>query len=422
MHIALLVFYVSLFAFIFFKWKALYGNAWQNWQVALLFFIKTCCGFAYGYAVNVFYAPDSLVFFHYAQEITELAFSQPFDYLKIVFGPINHALLEQHVSMYEDFAVWHNLGSFTMVRINAIFNLFSASHFYTNIVFWNAISTIGIIFIWQTVHQFLNYDNDIAKAFLCFSPELLFWASGPHKEGLSLFCIGVIFWSFFNLIQNKNWKYLPALFLSFGLLWATRFYFLTMLIPCFIAYTIYYYKNLQTKTYWFILTGFLLIAVFCDYLLFNSYVFGKIMLMRNEFIHVLSGNTDFWLNPNVNNYLDAFLQLPVAFFNAFFRPIIWQVNSPQAIAAALAKWLMLAPIFYGLLCFKKWKINKTNPMLFISYGLLVMLVIGLIVDNSGAMVRYRSIPLSLLGLSFLILSLPNKLRLNNSVKPPSQLH
>lgn len=92
-----------------------------------------------------------------------------------------------------------------------------------------------------------------------------------------------------------------------------------------------------------------------------------------------------YLQPNAGSFLK---EAPKAFFNALFRPFLWEAKNPMFILPALENLLFILLIVAML--FFRGKISSPEIFGFcISFSLLLLLVIGLTTPVLGALVRYR---------------------------------
>lgn len=407
---AIVIFYTLVFSFIFYKWKALKGNnsAWKKEWIVALFLLKVSVGMFYGWSSHRFLnAPDSRHFYYLSKVVSSALPEHPKIFAELVFAPRPNPIPAEILPYKGKIPVWHNKGSFTMVRLHAFFGLFSGNKYFVNIIFWNLLATIGLVLLWRAVYSTVETSNKkrYLQAFLCLNPSLLFWASGAHKEGIALFTIGIIL--FFATKNPRNWaeslmgKLGVSLLLLFtcGLLYCTRHYYFAMLLVAvfvFLLAKIFQYK--KTSIFYFFAGVYALgigVVVALD-LVLKLEILKPLVAFRNEFITVTQGRSDFDLPLIKTSWQAVSEQIPVAFINTFLRPFPWDIIHFRSFLAC-AETLSLLALFVFLLLKIKWnKQAQALPFLLIFFGVSSMLTIGLVVDNSGAIVRYRSVPYILL--------------------------
>ena len=93
------------------------------------------------------------------------------------------------------------------------------------------------------------------------------------------------------------------------------------------------------------------------------------------------------LKPELVSFIKA---LPVALFNAFFRPHLFDINNVFALIAATEN-LFVLMLFLSLIFFGKIDKEKLNLVLFMTFSVLsLFLIIGLTTPVLGNIVRYKA--------------------------------
>jgi hypothetical protein len=94
--------------------------------------------------------------------------------------------------------------------------------------------------------------------------------------------------------------------------------------------------------------------------------------------------------------------LPWAFINPFIRPLPFECKETLCVLSSLEAWIVLSFLLIFILFLDIKKIIESRAVLFcLFFGISIMVIIGLLVNNSGAIVRYRSFVLPFLILGFL---------------------
>lgn len=405
-EILLVLVFTLVFCFIFNQWKGLGDNAWKTRSIVVLFFIKVIVGIFYGWASPLFLnAPDTLYFFGFGKVISNTLPEHPHIFLQLAIFPRPEVISDELFPFKNEVFVWNSLGSLTMARVHAWMNLISGGRYYVNIVFWNVLSTIGLVLLWRGIFPLVkNLKQKLwLKAFLCLNPALLFWASGAHKEGIALFCIGVLLFYISKNIRDwgNSWftRFLSLLLFLFcaSLLFQTRHYYFLMFAIASGVYVIHHYLKQTNGLTFFTLTytvgAFIIIGL--DKI-FQLNILHPIIRFRNEFLTVTQGRSDFDIPLIESTWLALIKQLPAAFINPYFRPFPWDIIHFRSFLASVESCIFVILLMF-FITKTNWKHQSSSlPLLLIFFGITCMLIIGIVVDNSGAIVRYRSVPYTLL--------------------------
>ncbi len=419
-------FYIVLFSFIFWKWKSLGGGngAWKQKWIVALFLLKVGVGIFYGWSSHRFLnAPDSKHFFNLGKVVYSSLENEPKVYAQLVFLPLPQQNISTNLLKYKaKIPVWRNRGSYTIVRFHAFFNVFTKANYFANIVLWNVLSTIGIVLLWRCIYQFANQikQKRFIQLFLCLNPAFLFWVSGAHKEGISVFAIGLTLFFFTKLSSFPFLKYkkkattnaqlmvyLMAFVMALILLFCVRHYYFATLFLALITFGFYYFvKQLNLKPFIFYLFfyGILAVLLFSIDLIFETQVLAPLVNYRNEFISVTQGRSDFNLPIIELEWWAVLSQIPSAIINPFLRPFPTDIIHFRSFLACVESYFQLGLLLFTCIIplFKQQKTMNLLSVFFLFFGFIAMLIIGLVADNSGAIVRYRSVPYMFLMLAGLL--------------------
>jgi hypothetical protein len=182
-----------------------------------------------------------------------------------------------------------------------------------------------------------------------------------------------------------------------------RFYVLAFLIPLALSIFIFKVYGLKKNTYKvYFSVSFILIALFAGFnILFPEYnILNEISIRREHFLS-LQGNTSFNVITDISQ-LSGFIALLIdSVINPFIHPFPNESSLILVILASIETYLILF-IIIGLVLSINYKDLAKNPyaIFCILFSLSIFFLIGLVVNNSGAIVRYRSvaIPFLLIGL------------------------
>jgi hypothetical protein len=374
-------------------------NLGSPWLVGL-FLSRILAGVAYGY-IHAHPPPhigltDTWKFFNESLPETALLKLNPSAFIQDLL-PNNstgfHLFSTQH-------NYWNNIKFTLMVKLAAVFNLFSFGNYYVNLIFYNFLCFVGSILLFQVLEEKLkNKFLSIGISFLI--PSVAFWGSGFHKEGLILTSLSALIFYVEKLVITKRYVLLfPTIFFLFLLL-LLRTNILFALLPALLGW-ILSMKHPNNSLKLFLAVNILSsIFFFTSKFLFASIDIPKYVAERQwEFIQ-LQGKTMVQvpkLQPNFEGFVQNF---PSAVNMAFVRPYLGE-GGIAYIPFFVETFLIVIITILGivLLVIKKEKL----PIFFmfcLNFSILLLLIIGYTIPNVGAIIRYKSIALPFLLVSFM---------------------
>lgn len=298
---------------------------------------------------------------------------------------------------------WNDLKNNFMIKLMAIFNLFSFRHYYTNLVFFSFLGFFGPAALYRVfLTSFPRQRTGVMIG--CFLiPSVVFWCSGFHKEGLLFTALGL--YSFFasQLWQGqRRISCLVWMTCSLFLIFILRNNILFALLP---ATTGWMWSSLKK---WRPGVQYLLVNLFFMTLFFTSkYLYARIdlplsvSLRQAEFIR-LGGNTAVPVEPLEPSLAGFIHNLPSALDLAFLRPYPGQGGLfyiPFTMEVVLGVLLVICLIFFP----RQLPGDKNLRYFALNFAVLLMLIIGYTVPNVGAVVRYRSLALPFLFIAMILM-------------------
>ena len=223
----------------FFKTEGLSVNA-----LPLAFIVKILFGILFWMVYSRYERyqerADAFLYFDDGKAIYQALFESPLDYLKILLGSDDPGL-RHYIVNTGHWDRMFNQGLYnetrTVIRFNAIVDIFSFGNYHVHTVFMCFVSLIGLTGIYKTFAPYLSDKKKELFVILFFLPSVLFWGSGVLKEGLILWVMGMLLYHFHKLVSEKYSFYAITMVLLFGgLLSITKIYLLAILIPAFIAH------------------------------------------------------------------------------------------------------------------------------------------------------------------------------------------
>ena len=395
----LLIFYILGLALFVKKYSFFTSSKLSKNNIVFLAILKMIAGILYvcltAYQTN---GGDVFEYFKDGNLIYDQLSVKPSNYFKLTFFPNNVAIPLGTETVIKEMGFWGDTGAYMLVRFNALVRLFSLGNIYIHSLFAGFLSFVGsfhLLKVFET--QFKTSKIILYSIFL--SPSLFFWTAGIHKEFISILALGFILYNFFKLVEQFN-KAKNILIFSIGILlfFYTRNYMLLALIPSIIAFSIHkvFHVRFQRAVYFslLVLIGFLNFQKIPSY---SKTGFEVIVEKRSQFEDLKTGNTSIELAPIEPTFISLMKNSPKALFNAIARPHFGDVKSFFLALASIESFIISLLFVMAFFNFHKLNFNESNLVLFmLIYAFSLLLIIGWIVPNLGAIVRYRSISLIIL--------------------------
>ena len=289
-----------------------------------------------------------------------------------------------------------NLEYCMMVKPLAILNIFTASNYYINVLFFDFVAFIGLLIFYKLLAPFFISKKNGLIFLLFFLPLTSFWLSGIRAEGLLLlFTAMCVYYSYKWMNVEKKMNYILYVLLGiFGCI-ILRGQFLLAFFPSYLALMLSW-KRPQKSIFYFGIVYLSCMLVFCGSLYFSPQQnLASAIIQRQQDFLSLQGNTIYKLDP-LEPTLSSFIKIfPQAFSNAFLRPFIWEAKGFLQLVASLDVLFLWLSVFLAFVFRnKEWKTLMSSPLIlfFLIFGLSQIILIGYIVPFPGAIVRYKSIP------------------------------
>jgi hypothetical protein len=360
--------------------------------------------FGYFYKSGMLTGGDTYLYFDDGNIVYSALKVDVFTYLKLAIGTNDFTPVPHYLVQYTDpMHFWFDSSNYFIVRLNALIRLFSFGVYNVHAIIFAFLSFIG------TYNLYLFFENKVISRkllqFILFGiPSIVFWTSGIHKEAIVIFSLGVILYNLDSIIKS-NYTKRNVFFTFFGLivLGYIRIYLLAFLMPLIAAIILYNRFEVKQSSFKMFIGSMVLFAgfmVMVDYFIPNISLSKELMIRRAYFLNS-PGNMSFQLGEIPHNFQGIMILLWEAITNPFLRPYPNDCNVFLSYLASFETFILLI-VFVVLLFTVNIKSISKNPYAVFSilFGLSTLFLIGLIVNNSGAIVRYRSvaIPFILIGL------------------------
>jgi hypothetical protein len=366
-----------------------------TWIIGL-FLVKVGAAMAYGWfhtqLLHYETEADTWRFFFESKPQTQLLLRNPLGFFADTFANPYGRDYRHFFAAANSF--WNDLKHVYMVKLMAIFNLFSGGHYYINTIFYSFLTFFGPV-------AFLRMMNDVFPGRLqlltlstFLFPSFLFWTAGIHKDGLIFLYISVLVYHFYYGLQQQRFPVYRALWViaMLALIFPLRNHVVLAVLPGLAAWWLA--ERYLKQRVWI---AFLLVTLAGTAVFFGSkYVHPKINLpvsivLRNQEFLKLGGNSMLPQRP-LEATLKSFVQnAPQALNHAMARPYLTENASALYVLCGLEIMLAWLLVFIWFFRFTEnpYRHGVVYFLLFIS--LLLLLLTGYIVPQLGALVRYRSI-------------------------------
>ena len=285
----------------------------------LVFFALKCVAcffYVWIFAIDVnknLFNSDTQAIMHDASIVYQAFWSNPVDYLKILFGwyseTQNDYLYKNYFHLMEN---WDLVGtnSFQLndsrgiVRINSFLMLFSFGKYETQALIMLFLSYVGEWLMYRAFKPYFKNKEFLLLLIMMFIPSVYFWTAGVLKEAIVLFLLGCFLYGYFQLFihKNKQQKYIIVIIIS-----SVLFFFIKPYVLAIIIFPLLIFTFLNSRNYKRIgLIYFLSLAIFISSgILFSKHILKKdivstIVKRQNDFVSVSYGGLFFY---NYNRYL-----------------------------------------------------------------------------------------------------------------------
>jgi hypothetical protein len=302
---------------------------------------------------------------------------------------------------------WNDLKDTLLVKMEVVFNLFSLTNYYVDTLFYSFITFFGIIAFVQVMKWIFPNHPPVAGVLILCMPSFLFWSSGMYKDGLIFMLISLVLLSFLKIrFGNMSAANLVMLIISFLILLLIRSYvaiilfFFLCLIPA---------ATLKVRKQWMLMSGMILglilLFFYVDRIVPEISPSG-LVIQRQATFRELEGRTSFDPPKITDNAGSFLLHLPEAAMNGFLFPTHMHAHPLFALAFQVEAVIYLLLFLYILAGFSRpvHAFTLFHVVILFSFATCMIIFYGYIVNNYGAMVRYRSIYLPLIMLPLLYLN------------------
>jgi hypothetical protein len=319
-------------------------------------------------------------------------------YQTLLKEPAAFAGMVKHMFAISDFSLLNPDSSFIKTVFEGIkfihffANLFSGGNVYTNTILFNGIASLVFLRCWVFLKQYSS--GWTAGAILFLMPSAFFFTSNILKEGLCFVLMAAIMPETYRLMQIIRFRKVLVFVVCYLLLFFFKFIIaITFAIALLAWWLIENYPNKKS-----IISGTLL--VFCILVFFGtkflirSLDFPAILVNRQQEFMKLPASSQIPMQTPAASLLGFISVLPSVINNVLFKPLPGEGGKTLYLLFTIEIFSFWLIAIY-LMVKNRLRFSFSNvPPLFWShafYAMANLLIIGLIVPNIGAIVRYRSI-------------------------------
>ncbi|MES1224927.1 MAG: hypothetical protein ABUT20_56085, partial [Bacteroidota bacterium] len=285
--------------------------------------------------------------------------------------------------------------------------LFANSYLCINMVF-SFFALGGAIRLFKTfLHFYPKLYRELALACLLL-PGVVYWSSGLLKDPITFGCVGIIAYAFLNVFikKEKIFASLAWIVMCSLLLFFIKVYILLVLVLSLLVWQFAEFnkliKNKTLRSIFAVMT--LVISLGIGYLLLNyltsfdvaqqyqlDKVAGNAEYQRRMYANIAQTTSDSHFEVNASN---PFLLVINGISATFYRPFLWEINSPIALLSAVESlgFLLLTLNFIikkGIKKFFSVPFSDARILMCFVFAFVFAVAVGSASANFGALSRYK---------------------------------
>jgi hypothetical protein len=387
----------------------------------LAFLTKALAGIGMFYLYTYYYPvrndADTFKYFDDSKHLYDAIWNEPGDFFKMLFGvgcENDYFFKTYYIKMNNWYLAYDNgliNDSRLIIRLNAIFRIFSFGNYHIHNLLLNLISFVGLyslmrLFIEVTASKWKSY----VAAFVV--PSAIFWSSGILKEAVLIFAIGLFCWNFYRFVNGTyRWKTIFTILVLLPLLLVVKLYVFAALITASTGLLLSSRWKHTALSYMVSCIGFFM-AVY--------YSFVELLVQKqHDFVELAqraSAGSFIETSKLEHTFVSILYNLPIGLFNTLTRPWPTDIHGVLFVPAFMENLLIVTLIVFALV--KPRELNKKQKSFIwfaATFTIILFSIIGITTPIIGAIVRYK-IP-ALPFLFILLLSAIRSTKLDNRIEP-----
>lgn len=432
-EIMMILLYFLLFAWIIQKSRFFKSCSLPKYFLLSVFTIKVLAGIAMAFIYTHYYPiraeADIFKYFDDSKIMYDSLKENPEDFFRMISGMYGgkdyyymHTYYYEMNNWYKEYEGETFNDTHTIIRFNAVARIFSFGIYQVHTIFVCFLVMIGLVFMYKSFENHFTGKKLLLAIALFLLPSVVFWGSGVLKEALLLFAMGIFIYCVFELIKiNFKWYIFAGIGFSFFLLIFLKIYALLILLPAIAAYAINRSRQIKFPVISYLICFVLALVIALNFTLLkeNFDVLRILATKQQDFINharELNSNSLIDISPLEPTLISFMRNSPIALFNTFTRPYIFESGNPLMILAGIENLGMALLLILAV--YRRDRISPENKNLFyflIFYAMIMFILIGLVAPVTGAMVRYKIPALGMMAAAFILTGNWKKL-LNNHPK------
>ena len=392
--------YLILFAWLVTRTRFFLASGLSRPQLVIIFLLKVMVGILYGW-IGVYYGElaqmaDTWSFHYESLKEYELLRTNPAEFFTGIFHNTYQEGYTKFLASKNSW--WNDLKGTIFVKMLAIFNLASFGHYYVNVLFYSFLSMFGPIALYRVMKDVYSGNKLPILLATFLVPSFLYWTSGLHKDGIIFLGIVLVVFNLYFGLKEKKFSVRRILIILFGLLLvlALRNFLIIPFLPALFAWILASRSKVKPLLVFAGIYAVFVVLFFTARYLHPRLDFPEEVVARQEAFLKLSGGSVVEVNRLQPTFVSFIVNAPQAFTLSAIRPYPSDVRHLLSLAAA-AEINFLLLLVLVCLFFRKRKLSFSPFLLFcLFFSFSVLMMIGYTVDVLGAIVRYRSIVLTLL--------------------------
>ncbi len=399
-HPMLMCIYIACIIIII-KYSPLFTSEFysKNFYVAL-FLIKAVVGIG-GFILLSKYTNsyDTKCFIKEAQTIIGFFDIDTSVYFRLVFGLNDYQPEPPDLLPYiNHLGFWYDYSSYFMVRVLAILLPFCFKNIMILYVVFSFVTTYFLYLFFDFLVKNTNLNEVLIPVLLLLVPGYVLWNSQIHKDAIISILFICITYSTNRLFFERRYMFILFIIMGFFFMFFLRYYTFFLLIPAWLSWVVVKIAKVKRPVVVFgtVYMIFMLLAVFVDVNCDSLNLINEITIRQDMFLNNW-GNTSYNIFAINNSFLNLLILFPYALINSFIHPfflgcknIFCHLNSIETVWIIILLFFLLIKVNYkSLFC-------NAISCYFIFFSLSITTLSGLIVNNGGAIARYRSLSILLI--------------------------
>lgn len=405
MQIALFLGYFFLGLILIHRCQFFHIQPYGAKPLQIVFTLKVIAGTSLAFIYTYYYTDrttaDIFKYFDDSEIIFNSLFQKPYDFIRMFTGIGSQS--EDLQPYYETMSSWNNSDSVyndnrNLIRLNTFFRFFSLGSYHVHTLFMCFIALTGLMALYKSFTEMVNGKQAELFVAVFLLPSVIFWTSGVLKDGLLIFCFGILFYNIYLFLnQRKNTKTILIIILVSAWLTILKLYILVITLPGFFLFFVFKYKpsliRFSFLTYCITYLIYFL-CLFNIYWIIPDFDFAH-MIYRKQFnflnlITIMPAGSVIDIPILDGSVYSIIINSPTAFLNILLRPYLWEVSSIMMLPAALENILIFLCI---IVCVTNRNKNEliNKPLFYFSLFFVIILftLTGLVTPVMGAFVRYK---------------------------------